>query len=75
MKGVEEEVWAEFRSLAAKNRMKTGQFFEKVIRSYKQDTDDFWNTVLKGEKIISEEEAKSIEMSIKKMRKERGWRI
>lgn len=74
MKGIQEETWAEFRSLAAKNRMKTGQFFEKLVISYKQNTNDFWKEVLKGEKILSEQEARDIEAMTKKMRKEVGWR-
>ena len=75
MKGVEEETWAEFRSLAARNRMKTGQFFEKLIKSYKQNTNDFWNEILTGEKILSELEAKDMQIITKNMRKERGWRV
>ncbi len=75
MKGVEEETWAEFRSLAARNRMKTGKFFEKLIKSYKQNTNDFWNEILTGEKILSELEAKDMQIITKNMRKERGWRV
>ena len=36
---------------------------------------EFWNTVLSGEKILSDREANEIEKPIIKLRKERGFRI
>ncbi len=74
MKGVTEETWAEFRSLAAKNKLKTGEFFEKLVYSYKKESLDFWDDVLNGEKIISDREADSLREVVKTLRKERGFR-
>jgi hypothetical protein len=75
MKGVQEDVWTEFRSLAVKNRMKTGQFFEKLVKSYKEDNDIFWKDILSGEKIITDKEAKEMHKVVKDMRKEWGYRL
>ena len=56
IKGVEDETWLEFRSLAVKNKLKTGQFFEKLVAFYRENAKDFWNDILSGKKILSEEE-------------------
>ncbi len=74
MKGVEEETWAEFKSLAAKNNLKTGQFFERLVEFYKDNAHSFWSDVLKGEKILSEAEAEDIRKITKKFRMEKGYR-
>jgi len=75
MKGVTQEVWAEFKSLAAKNNMKAGPFFERLVYSYKDNADKVWDNILSGEKILTEEEAKDIEKITKRIRKEYGFRI
>ncbi len=74
MKGIEEETWFEFKSLAAKNNLKAGQFFEKLVEFYKHNDHSFWNDVLKGEKILTEAEANDIRRITKKIRVEKGYR-
>ena len=75
MKGVSEETWAEFKGLAVKNTLKTGEFFEKLITTYREDSQLFWDDVLKGERIISDKEAELLFLESKKLRKERGFRV
>lgn len=75
IKGIEEETWAEFRSICTKNRLSTGQCFEKLIAFYKQNAKDFWDDILCGKKILSKEEANDIRDMTVRMRKERGFRI
>ena len=75
MKGVSEETWAEFKGLAVKNKLKTGEFFEKLITTYREDSQLFWDDVLKGERIISDKEAELLFLESKKLRKERGFRV
>ncbi len=72
MKGVTEETWREFRSLAAKNKLKTGEFFEKLIYSYNKESARFWNDVLSGKKILTDKEAEDILKETKRIRKEKG---
>jgi len=74
IKGVDEETWAEFKSLAAKNQLHAGSFFEKMVRHYEQSTQSFWDRVLDEEVILSEEEGKAIEKVVHHIRKERGFR-
>ncbi len=75
IKGIEEETWADFRSICTKNRLSTGQCFEKLISFYKQNAKDFWDDILSGKKIISHEEAQGIRVLTQKIRKERGFRV
>lgn len=75
MKGVSEETWSEFKGLAAKNKLKTGEFFEKLVFSYKENSEKFWKDILRGKKIITNKEAEELEAEVKKLRKERGFRI
>ncbi|MEK6867327.1 MAG: hypothetical protein AABX98_00750 [Nanoarchaeota archaeon] len=74
MKGVEDETWAEFKSLAARNNLKTGQFFEKLLAFYKENRSAFWTDILKGEKIISDNEAADMQKIVRKLRLEKGFR-
>ncbi len=75
IKGIEEETWAEFRSICTKNRLSTGQCFEKLIGFYKQNAKDFWDDILSGKKNLSSEEAQDIRVMTQKVRKERGFRL
>lgn len=74
LKSVDEDSWFEFKSLAAKNNMKIGKFFEKMIEEYKENSKNFWEDILGCEKILSDEEAKYIEKVVKRVRKEIGFR-
>lgn len=75
MKGISEETWAEFKGLAVKNKLKTGEFFEKLVSSYKENSHDFWKDILRGEKIVSDADANMLRAETKKIRTERGFRI
>ena len=74
IKDIDEETWAEFKSLAAKNRVNLGVFFKMVLKEYEKNSELFWDKVLSVEKIWSDEEAEDMEKIAKKVRKERSWR-
>ena len=74
IKGVDEEAWSEFKSLAAKDKVKMGRLFEKMVVEYKKKSNEFWDGILKGPRIISDAEAKIMEETVKKIRKEYGFR-
>lgn len=74
IKGIDENAWLEFKSLAAKNKMRTGKFFEKLVEGYKNRADSAWDKILNAGKILSDKEADDIEEFVKKLRKERGFR-
>ncbi len=74
IKGVDETAWAEFRSLAAKNRMRSGDFFNKLVDSYKADEEEAWGKILGSKKILSDEEADDIQKIVRELRKEKGFR-
>jgi len=75
IKDVEERTWSKFKSLAARNNMKLGAFFEIVIDDYDSHCKKFWNEVLNMGKMISDKEAEERIKILKESRKEYGFRI
>ena len=69
IKDVDEEAWLEFKSIAARNKMKAGQFFEKLVEEYKNKASSTWNAILNSGKILSDEEADEMEKIVKELRK------
>lgn len=74
MKGVSPEKWIEFKALAAKKKVPMGRLFEIIIEDYGKRNDSTWNNILKGEKILSEDEAEDMEKIVRNIRKKRGFR-
>ena len=74
IKDVDEEAWLEFKSIAARNKMKMGKLFGRMIEEYKEKSKDFWDEILKGPHVLSKEEADSMLDTVKNIRKEYGFR-
>ncbi len=70
IKDIDEDSWATFKSLAAKNKMKMGDMFKEMIESYNNS----WNTVFNNNRIFSEKEAEEIKKIVASARKEKGFR-
>jgi hypothetical protein len=74
IKDVDEEAWTEFKSIAAKNKMKMGKLFETMVEDYKGKIGNFWDEILKGPALLSKEEADAMLGTVKRIRKEYGSR-
>ncbi len=74
IKRINPEKWIKFKELAAKNNLPMGKLFEVIIEDYSKKDDSLWNLILGGEKTISDKEAKKMNETLKKMRKEKGFR-
>lgn len=74
IKGISAEKWIEFKTLAAKKNVPMGRLFETMVENYSKTEDPAWEAILKGEKILSDEEADEMHDLVKKMRKEKGFR-
>ena len=74
IKGVDTETWTDFKTLAAKKRVTMGKLLALMIMEYKKNSDDFWDSILKGEKILSDKEAEDMHKITRKLRKEWGFR-
>lgn len=75
IKGIDEETWMRFKVLAAKKRLTMGNLLHKMVKEYDQKKDDdVWDFILSGERRISDKDADEMETSLKKLRKERGFR-
>jgi len=74
IKGISNEKWVEFKTLAYKNNLPLGKLLEIMVKEYSRKEDPAWEIILKGEKIITKEEAENLSGVTKKLRKERGFR-
>tara|TARA_Y100000294_G_C8432602_1_gene287480 strand:+ start:471 stop:728 length:258 start_codon:yes stop_codon:yes gene_type:complete len=74
IKGVDDETWADFKSLAAKNSQSVGSFFNKLITFYKKESKTFWDDILEGKPTLSKKEAEDLYNETILLRKERGFR-
>ena len=74
VKGVNRETWLKFKELAARKGVTMGKLFENMLREYERRSEDFWNEILSGEKRLSDKEAEDMLKTVKKLRKERGFR-
>ena len=54
IKDIDENTWTTFKSYAAKNNIKLGNFFKTLVEEHKMNTEKFWEEILFGEKIITE---------------------
>jgi len=75
IKGLDDETWADFKSLAAKNKMKAADMFRAMVKTYGQKTTGAWDRIFKHKPIFTDKEYEEIERRIKSIRKEHGWRI
>lgn len=73
IKGLDEETWSKFKSLAAENNLKMPEMFKAMMDEWNKSA-DFWNNILSTEKILSEKEADVLLSTTKKLRSERGYR-
>lgn len=74
IKGIDEETWAEFKSLAAESKLKSADMFKVLVKNYKKEK-SAWDRILNHAPIFSEAEYVDIEKRMKELRKERGWRV
>lgn len=74
IKGVAEDSWSSFKGIAARNNMKMGKLFEKMVDEYREKSEEFWDDILKGEKILSEKEAEDMKKIVLRAREDAGFR-
>lgn len=74
IKGVSDETWAEFKSMAARHEQSMGSFFDILVAFYKQKSKSFWDEILEHKPILSEKEAEELSRYTKAIRKERWFK-
>lgn len=74
IKGVDEDTWYRFRSLAVKHRMGMGELLNEIIKEHEDKSKEFWNEILESKKLLSDKEADELLNKTKKLRKEYGFR-
>lgn len=74
IKGVREEKWAEFKSLAAKKRVPMGRLLESMIESYSKHSEETWKKILSGKKVLSDREAEEMRKFVSGLRKEEWFK-
>mgnify|MGYP001603312547 CR=1 FL=1 len=74
IKGIDEGTWMEFKALAAKKSLTMGKLLRVMIEKYSKDANEFWDSILSGEKILTDKEAMAMHKTCRELRKERGLR-
>jgi len=74
IKGIEEESWMEFKSIAAKDGIKMGKLFEQMLEEYKKRSEEAWNKILHSGGILTDKEAEDMKRIARKTREEYGFR-
>jgi len=75
IKGIDEDTWSSFKSVAAKNKMKTGEMFKVLLKEYEKKSNSVWDVILSHKPILSKKQYEEFETTIKELRKEQGWRV
>ena len=70
IKDVDDETWRKLKVLSAEHDTTMGKILKKITEDYNERNRNFWDNILKGEKIITDKEAKEHEDLVKKLRKE-----
>ena len=75
IKGINSEKWREFKAIAARKNVPMGVLFEIMLENYMKEGEGFWKDILSGDRVISDYEAEELYKSVKKLRKDKGFRI
>ncbi len=75
IKGIDEDTWAEFKGISARNKVKAATMFKLLIEEYKSHTKHFWEEIFAHKPIFTPKEHAEIKKRVEEMRKEYGWRI
>jgi hypothetical protein len=75
IKGIDDETWADFKGLAAHNRLKAAAMFRVLVDEYKKKSASAWEKILSHKPIFPASAYDEIERRVKSVRKEKGWRI
>jgi len=74
IKGVDDETWTEFRAMAVKSKMKTGELFKRMVELHKREQDAAWDKILNHKSFLSDKEAEEMLRIVRASRREYGFR-
>ncbi len=75
IKDVDEYIWREFRSLAARDNVKMGRLFEMMVEEYKKRRAKVRDEILKGKPGLSKKDADAMLKTVASLLKECGFPI
>ncbi len=75
IKGVDEEIWADFKAIAEKEDRKMAEVLADLVKYYKErNIKKNWEEILTVKEPLTEYEAKMVEKRIKEFRKDFKFR-
>lgn len=75
IKGIKDETWQKFKMLAVKESVPMARLFEEMVESYKRSSEESWRKILTPKKPLTDEEARIMHETVKKIRSEYGFRV
>jgi hypothetical protein len=74
IRDVDEETWKEFKELADKNNLKMSLLLKLMVKEMAKKSENSWKFILNSKKNLSDQEAEAMENTLRKSRKEWGFR-
>ena len=75
VKGVDDETWSRFKSMAARKNVTLGDCFREMVDDFESGAGKGWDLILNGPRILSRREGNEMKAVVRRMRKEYGFRI
>jgi len=74
IKGIDMASWRRFKMAAAEKNVALGELFKIMLNDYSNRGEDVWDKIINGDRLLSDKEADEFENTVRKMRKEKGFR-
>lgn len=74
IKNVDEETWKLIREISRKEKLKMGSLLKEMVNEYKSKRSPAWDRILLSKPILTKKEAEGMLKTVKKFRKESGYR-
>jgi len=74
IKDVDEETWRTIREISRREKLKMGTLLKEIVNEYKSKRSSAWERILNTKPFLTEKEAAGMLRTVKKLRKEAGYR-
>ena len=74
IRDVDEKTWRKLKIMSAEHNAKMGELVKRMADEYEKRSKDVWKHILDHEKLITDKEAEEMLNTVKKLRKEQGFR-
>jgi len=74
IKGIDEETWADFKSLAAQHRIKAAEMLKILVKEHKEKNENFWERIFAHKPALTKKQYTEFDKRLAEIRSA-PWRI